>query len=212
MKLVSWPMPELRMNKSAPRMASRNCSSRSLFPARLPLQNLHLWKTRAQHRRDALIELHRPQDDAHFRQMLLDDAQRARRVPDVADIDGIPRGLEQNRLRLLRGGGRRSERGGERGDELTARGSGGERRRHEAIVFSFRRVGMQKMRRADSHASRWSARQAAGPQYVVRPGSSTAYAFRPISSGIGRPLSTIGVGRPLKSLMVIFDESIPRWW
>ena len=33
---------------------------------------------------------------------------------------------------------------------------------------------------------------------------------RPINSGIGLPSFTIGVGRPLKSLIVIFAASMPR--
>ncbi len=42
-------------------------------------------------------------------------------------------------------------------------------------------------------------------------GRGPAHPF-PISSGIGRPRSTIGVGRPLKSRMSVLAESIPRWW
>ncbi len=37
-------------------------------------------------------------------------------------------------------------------------------------------------------------------------------ARHPINSGMGRPRSTIGVGRPLKSLMSVLAESMPRWW
>ncbi len=33
-----------------------------------------------------------------------------------------------------------------------------------------------------------------------------------INSAIGLPWSTIGVGRPLKSLIRTFEPSMPRWW
>ena len=36
MKLMSWPMPELRMNRSQPAIACRSASSFSPLPARLP--------------------------------------------------------------------------------------------------------------------------------------------------------------------------------
>ena len=67
MKLMSCPMPELRMKRSAPVMASRSRSSRSAVPGQAPLQDLHLGKAALQHRGHPLVQLHGPHDHLHVR-------------------------------------------------------------------------------------------------------------------------------------------------
>ena len=47
------------------------------------------------------------------------------------------------------------------------------------------------------------------PENVSRLSLPTPHAT---NSGIGLPWSTMGVGLPLKSSIVIFEESMPRWW
>jgi hypothetical protein len=67
-----------------------------LFSRERTLHDLHFGEPPENHRADALIDLRRPQDDVHLGQILLDDAQRARRMADVADVDRVPRGMEQH--------------------------------------------------------------------------------------------------------------------
>ncbi len=96
------------------------------FAVELALQELDLRKAALQHREDALVHLHRPHDDFQLRQMLLDHAQRARSVADVADVDRVPRGLQHEGLRFaISGKDGPAERSGEGGDEMTARGHDG---------------------------------------------------------------------------------------
>jgi hypothetical protein len=57
--------------------------------------------------------------------MLLDDTQCSRRVADVADVHRIPRGLQNDGLRLaISGKSGAAKRGGDGGDEVAARGHG----------------------------------------------------------------------------------------
>ena len=72
---------------------------------------------------------------------------------------------------------------------------GGDASTRERCVFSTAYVEMRRM----------PAIEVAGLSFASHPSL-------PHNSGIGLPLLTMCTGRPLKSLIVVLAESMPRWW
>ena len=99
-----------------PGPAEKEVRAANRFLHRAPLlgerafDDLQLRETLDEHRVHLLIGVHGPEDDLRLRQILLQKAQRSRRVADVTDVFGGPSGLKEDgfscagRLGAARGG------------------------------------------------------------------------------------------------------------